>query len=91
MVPPGKGVGDTAAMDRSGVPLRPQQERQEGKVVVEDHPRRLAVPLPQSAAQSEVLGFAALVYGLPVVLFLLGYLLPGSLPEPWRYAAGFPG
>lgn len=37
---------------------------------------------------SEVLGLAALVYGLPVVLFLLGYLLPGFLPEGWRYAWG---
>ena len=43
-------------------------------------------------SDSRVLGFAALVYGLPVALFLLGYLLPGSLPEGWRYAcagAGF--
>lgn len=40
---------------------------------------------------SRVLGFAALVYGLPVVLFLLGYLLPGFLPEPWRYACGGAG
>ena len=35
-----------------------------------------------------MLGLAAVVYGLPVVLFLLGYLLPASLPEPWRYACG---
>lgn len=38
-----------------------------------------------------VLGFAALVYGLPVILFLLGYLLPCFLPEPWRYACGGAG
>lgn len=42
-------------------------------------------------SDNKVLGFAALVYGLPVVLFLLGYLLPGSLPEPWRYACGGAG
>lgn len=35
-----------------------------------------------------VLGAAALVYVLPVVLFLLGYLLPGALAEGWRYACG---
>ena len=34
------------------------------------------------------LGAAALVYGLPVVLFLLGYLLPSSLPEPGRCLCG---
>lgn len=39
-------------------------------------------------SDNRVLGMAALVYGLPVVLFLLGYLLPASLPEPWRYACG---
>lgn len=33
-------------------------------------------------------GIAALVYGLPAALFLLGYLLPGTLAEPWRYACG---
>lgn len=38
-----------------------------------------------------VLGFAALVYGLPVVLFLLGYLLPVTLAEGWRYACGGAG
>ena len=37
---------------------------------------------------NQVLGAAALVYGLPVVLFLLGYLAPSSLPEGWRYACG---
>lgn len=37
---------------------------------------------------NEALGVAALVYVLPVVLFLLGYLLPGTLAEPWRYACG---
>lgn len=42
-------------------------------------------------SDNKVLGFAALVYGLPVVLFLLGYLLPGYLPEPWRYASGGAG
>lgn len=42
-------------------------------------------------SDNKVLGFAALVYGLPVVLFLLGYLLPGFLPEPWRYACGGAG
>ena len=35
-------------------------------------------------SDNRVLGAAALVYGLPVVLFLLGYLLPSSLPEPGR-------
>ena len=39
-------------------------------------------------SDNRVLGLAAVVYGLPVVLFLLGYLLPASLPEPWRYACG---
>lgn len=39
-------------------------------------------------SDNKVLGYAALVYGVPVVLFLLGYLLPASLPEPWRYACG---
>jgi len=38
-----------------------------------------------------VLGAAALVYGLPVVLFLLGYVLTGALPEIWRYACGGAG
>ena len=42
-------------------------------------------------SDNKVLGFAALVYGLPVVLFLLGYLLPGFLPEGWRYACGGAG
>lgn len=42
-------------------------------------------------SDNKVLGFAALVYGLPVVLFLLGYLLPAVLPEPWRYACGGAG
>lgn len=37
---------------------------------------------------NQVLGFAALVYGFPVLLFLLGYLLPAFLSEPWRYACG---
>ena len=37
---------------------------------------------------NEVLGMAARVYGLPVILFLLGYLLPGALAEGWRYACG---
>lgn len=40
------------------------------------------------SAGGTVLGTAALVYGLPVALFLLGYLLPGFLPEGWRYACG---
>lgn len=35
-----------------------------------------------------VLGIAALVYGLPVVLFLLGYLMTGFLAEGWRYGCG---
>ncbi len=39
-------------------------------------------------SDNRVLGVAALVYGLPVALFLLGYLLPGFLPEGWRYACG---
>ena len=40
---------------------------------------------------NQVLGFAVLVYGLPVLLFLLGYLLPAFLTEPWRYACGGTG
>ena len=40
---------------------------------------------------NQVLGAAALVYGLPVVLFLLGYLLPAFLSEGWRYACGGTG
>lgn len=39
-------------------------------------------------SDNKVLGAAALVYGLPVVLFLLGYLLPSSLTEGWRYLCG---
>ena len=39
-------------------------------------------------SDNRVLGAAALVYGLPVVLFLLGYLLPSSLPEPGRCLCG---
>ena len=35
-----------------------------------------------------VLGAAALVYLGPVVLFLLGYLLPAALPEGARYLCG---
>lgn len=42
-------------------------------------------------SDNRVLGLAAVVYGLPVILFLLGYLLPVSLPEPWRYACGGAG
>ena len=42
-------------------------------------------------SDNRVLGAAAVVYGLPVVLFLLGYLLPGALPEPWRYFWGGAG
>lgn len=39
-------------------------------------------------SDNKILGAAALVYGLPVVLFLLGYLLPVSLPEGLRYLCG---
>ena len=39
-------------------------------------------------SDNRVLGAAAVVYGLPVVLFLLGYLLPSSLPEPGRCLCG---
>lgn len=39
-------------------------------------------------SDNRVLGIAALVYGLPVVLFLLGYLLPSSLLEPGRCLCG---
>lgn len=42
-------------------------------------------------SDSRVLGFAALVYLGPVALFLLGYLLPASLPEGWRYLCGGAG
>lgn len=59
---------------------------------------RAACPIPVSlgdrvevCSDGRVLGAAALVYGLPVVLFLLGYLLPGFLAEPWRYACGGAG
>lgn len=38
-----------------------------------------------------VLGAAAAVYGLPVALFLLGYLATSFLPELWRYACGGAG
>lgn len=40
---------------------------------------------------NQILGFAALVYGFPVLLFLLGYLLSAFLTEPWRYACGGTG
>ena len=40
------------------------------------------------AVMDALLGAAALVYGLPVVLFLLGYLLPSSLLEPGRCLCG---
>jgi len=39
-------------------------------------------------SDNRVLGAAALVYLGPVVLFLLGYLLPASLPEGLRYLCG---
>lgn len=39
-------------------------------------------------SDNKVLGIAALVYGLPVALFLLGYLLPPSLTEGLRYLCG---
>lgn len=39
-------------------------------------------------SDSRVLGIAALVYLGPVVLFLLGYLLPSGLPEMVRYVCG---
>lgn len=39
-------------------------------------------------SDSRVLGYAALVYLGPVVLFLLGYLLPSGLPEGLRYLCG---
>lgn len=39
-------------------------------------------------SDSRVLGIAALVYLVPVVLFLLGYFLPSGLPEGARYACG---
>lgn len=39
-------------------------------------------------SDSRVLGVAALVYLGPVVLFLLGYLLPTGVLEPWRYLCG---
>ena len=39
-------------------------------------------------SNDRVLGMAAVVYVLPVVLFLAGYLLPAYLTEPWRYACG---
>lgn len=42
-------------------------------------------------SDNKVLGAAAVVYGLPVLLFLLGYLLTGFLPEGWRYGCGGAG
>lgn len=39
-------------------------------------------------SENIVLGVAALVYLGPVVLFLLGYLLPAGLAEVWRYLCG---
>ena len=39
-------------------------------------------------SSGKVLGIAALVYLGPVVLFLLGYLLPAFLDEALRYACG---
>ena len=39
-------------------------------------------------SDNKVLGAAALVYLGPVVLFLLGYLLPSSLAEGARYLCG---
>jgi len=39
-------------------------------------------------SDNRVLGAAALVYLGPVVLFLLGYLLPASMPEGTRYLCG---
>lgn len=42
-------------------------------------------------SDGRVLSIAALVYLGPVVLFLLGYLLPSGLPEGWRYACGILG
>ena len=39
-------------------------------------------------SDGKVLGIAALVYAAPVILFLLGYLLPVGLPEGWRYLLG---
>lgn len=39
-------------------------------------------------SDNQVLGAAAVVYGLPVALFLLGYLLTGFLLEGWRYGCG---
>ena len=42
-------------------------------------------------SDGRVLSIAALVYLGPVVLFLLGYLLPSGLPEGWRYLCGILG
>ena len=39
-------------------------------------------------SDNRLLGIAALVYLGPVVLFLLGYLLPPALPEGARYLCG---
>lgn len=39
-------------------------------------------------SDNRLLGAAALVYLGPVVLFLLGYLLPAALPEGMRYLCG---
>lgn len=39
-------------------------------------------------SDNKVLGAAAVVYGLPVVLFLLGYMLTAALPEGLRYGCG---
>ena len=39
-------------------------------------------------SDNRVLGIAALVYLVPMALFLLGYLLPAALPEGARYLCG---
>ena len=38
------------------------------------------------SSTQKLLGVVALVYLLPVVLFLLGYFLSEGLAESWRYA-----
>lgn len=39
-------------------------------------------------SDNRVLGYAALVYLVPLVLFLAGYLVVPTLAEPLRYACG---
>ncbi len=56
-----------------------------------DIPVELGDTVEVYSDNNKVLGAAVVVYGLPVVLFLLGYLMTFFLPELWRYACGGAG